>query len=117
MDGDVRLCALTPVLQADGSEASDGSDSEAESEFDSDLAEEEPESTDYSESGSDFGASDASGSDEGSAQESDEGEDWDELEAKAARADQKRHERGEISGSDDDAKRKAKKSKGGFGRG
>ncbi|WFD42788.1 Xaa-Pro aminopeptidase [Malassezia psittaci] len=104
-------------LQADGSGSEGDSESEAESEFDSDLAEDQQESTDYSESGSDFGASDDA-SEGGSEEygESEEGEDWDELEAKAARDDQKkRHERGDGSGSDEDTKPKQKR-KGGFGR-
>lgn len=102
-------------LQADASDASDLSDSESESEFDSDLDDGDQESTEYSDSGSDFGESEDSGSEPNEDSE-DEGEDWDDLEAKAARDDQKkRRERGDMSGSDDDdVKPRPKKSKGGF---
>ncbi|WFD29153.1 Xaa-Pro aminopeptidase [Malassezia sp. CBS 17886] len=103
-------------LQADGSDASGDSDSEDASEFDSDLDDGGQESTEGSDSESDFGASDAS-EEESEPEESDEGEDWDELEAKAARDDQrKRRDRGDGSGSEDEGKdSKMKKSKGSFG--
>ncbi|PKI85782.1 Xaa-Pro aminopeptidase [Malassezia vespertilionis] len=102
-------------LQGDASDASDAEDSETASEFGSDLVEDDQESTEYSESESDFGASDADsgeGSEEG--EESEEGEDWDTLESNAAKEDRnKRLERGEGSGdeSEDDEKPKVKRSK------
>jgi len=102
-------------LQADASDVSDESESEQESEFDSDLDDGDQESTEYSESGSEFGESEESGSEP--YEESEEGEDWDELERKAARDDQKkRRERGEGSGSEDEDVKPKKKSKSGFGK-
>ena len=67
-------------------------------------------STEYSESGSDFGESGES--EEGSGTEEEEsGEDWDELEAKAAKAYQKKRLDHGGSGSEDEEPR-PKKSKG-----
>ncbi len=87
-------------LQADSDD--EGSDaSESGSEFGSDMDDGQEETDVESDSGSDFGdsAEDESGS-EGFEDESDEGEDWDELERKAARADEKK--RRQDGGSDDE---------------
>ncbi|KIK06643.1 hypothetical protein K443DRAFT_674303 [Laccaria amethystina LaAM-08-1] len=95
-------------VESDHSEASD-----SESEFEAD--EEELASVASSDDGSDFNDSNASGSDAsgsdfgGDDDESDEGDDWDELERKAAKADQKRAEGGRKAGSDDSDNDRPKK--------
>ncbi|PWY99374.1 putative SPT16-general chromatin factor [Testicularia cyperi] len=86
-------------LQADSDD--EGSDeSESGSEFGSEMDDGQEETDEDSESGSDFGdsAEDESGSDDFE-DESDEGEDWDELERKAAKADEKKRRK---EGSDDE---------------
>ncbi|KAG6812757.1 hypothetical protein H0H92_000672 [Tricholoma furcatifolium] len=85
-------------------------DSESEFEAEADDFVDTESSDDASEFG-DSGASDESGSDFGDDDDS-EGEDWDELERKAAKSDMKRAEnakkRGESDDSDDDRKKKSK---------
>lgn len=98
-------------LQADNSDDEDASDSESASDFESDIVESDEPSSEFSESGSDFGESEDSGSGSEEPEESDDGEDWDELEEKAARDDLKRRDR-DGSGSEDDDKTPAKKKKG-----
>lgn len=100
-------------LQADASDEEGETESESGSEFDSDLDDGEQESTEYSESGSDFGESEESEGSEEYDESEEEGEDWDELEKKAARDDQKRRrDRGDSGSEDEDEK--PKKKKGGF---
>lgn len=84
-----------------GSDDGGSSESESGSEFGSEMDDGQEETDEDSDSGSDFGdsAEDESGS-EGFEDESEEGEDWDELERKAARADEKK--RRQQGGSDDD---------------
>ncbi|KAG7092167.1 hypothetical protein E1B28_008536 [Marasmius oreades] len=95
-----------------GGVASDHSDeSESESDYAAESeAFEESESNVSEGDNSDASASDVSGSDFGDGSDSDAGDDWDELERKAARADQKRAEakkaRGSDDGSDDDRPKK-----------
>ncbi|EPQ27210.1 uncharacterized protein PFL1_05133 [Pseudozyma flocculosa PF-1] len=92
-------------LQAD-SDNEDDSETESGSEFGSDMDDGEEETDEDSGSGSDFGDSEEeSGSDD--FDDESEGEDWDELERKAARADEKK--RRDQGGSDDeDSGRKSK---------
>ncbi|PWN53991.1 putative SPT16-general chromatin factor [Violaceomyces palustris] len=97
-------------LQA-GSDDSGSSESESGSEFGSEMDDGESETDDGSDSGSDFGDSDDSGSGSFDEDEESEGEDWDELERKAAKADEKkRKEQG--GGSDDEGRSFSKKSSG-----
>ncbi|KAK1232500.1 FACT complex subunit spt16 [Marasmius sp. AFHP31] len=86
-----------------GGNQSDVSDeSETESEYAAESeAFEESESSAAESDYSDASASDDSGSDFGDGSDSDEGDDWDELERKAARADQKRADAKQARGSDD----------------
>ncbi|KAJ7197220.1 FACT complex subunit SPT16 [Mycena pura] len=89
--------------------------SETESEFEADSEElVEAESTDDESAYGDSGGSDESGSDFGGGSDESDGEDWDELERKAAKSDQKRVEgatgRGGDSDSDNSDKPKKKKS-------
>ncbi|ESK83469.1 fact complex subunit spt16 [Moniliophthora roreri MCA 2997] len=85
-----------------GGEQSDVSEeSETESEYAAESDGFEESESDASESNY-SNASDESGSDFGEGSDSDEGDDWDELERKAARADQKRAEAKKARGSDDD---------------
>jgi len=90
------------------SEHSEASDSESEFEAGSPSFESSASSND----GSDYGASDASvGASESdySGEDSDDGEDWDELERKAAKADQRRADGKKMRGSDDSDDDKPKK--------
>ncbi|KAK6905729.1 FACT complex subunit SPT16 [Kwoniella mangroviensis CBS 8507] len=90
-------------LTGGGSDA-ESSESEEGSEFEEDSDAFDDESSSDDESGSDFGDdSDDSGSDEDL---SDEGEDWDELERKAERADKKHREKGGDESDDDRGKKK-----------
>ncbi|TFK42772.1 FACT complex subunit SPT16 [Crucibulum laeve] len=90
---------------AGGAESEQSEGSESESEFE--VEPEEFASSESSVDESDYDDSDASGSDSGSDfggdDESDEGDDWDELERKAAKADQKRIEGGKKGGASDDS--------------
>ncbi|WRT64164.1 FACT complex subunit SPT16 [Kwoniella shivajii] len=85
---------------------SDGESSESSEgsvfEEDSDVFDDES-SSDAEESGSDFGGD---SDDSGSEDLSDEGEDWDELERKAERADNKHREKGNDESDDDRGKKK-----------
>ncbi|PFH49104.1 hypothetical protein AMATHDRAFT_195429 [Amanita thiersii Skay4041] len=92
------------------SEHSEVSDSESEFEADSEVF----VSSSSSDAGSEYGDSDAS--DSGSASDfsgdDSDGDDWDELERKAAKADQKRADAKKMRGSDDsDVEDKPKKKK------
>ncbi|CDO70740.1 hypothetical protein BN946_scf184798.g55, partial [Trametes cinnabarina] len=80
------------------SEASDASDTESEFEIEEDASESSESSEEESEY-SDASDDEGSGSDFGS--DMSEGEDWDELERKAAKADKKRTETGRGNESDD----------------
>ncbi|KAJ6606562.1 FACT complex subunit SPT16 [Mycena vulgaris] len=96
------------------SDHSDGSESESEFEADSEDLVEVESSDDASAYGSD-GGSDESGSDfgGGGSDESDEGDDWDELERKAAKSDLKRVDgtkKRDSDDSDDDRPKKKKSS-------
>jgi len=89
------------MSRVDGAESehSDGSDSESEFEADP----EEIEQIESSDDESDFNASDGSESPSfGEDSDSDEGDDWDELERKAAKSDAKKVENVKRRGSDDD---------------
>ncbi|KAF8906014.1 FACT complex subunit-domain-containing protein [Gymnopilus junonius] len=97
-----------------GEESEHSSESESESEFEAD-SEDQVESLSSNDE-SDYDDSDASGSDGsgsdfgGGGDDSDEGDDWDELERKAAKADQRRAEAKKANGSDDsDDERRKKK--------
>ncbi|KAJ7286043.1 FACT complex subunit SPT16 [Mycena rebaudengoi] len=96
------------------SDHSDGSESESEFEADSEELHEVESSDDESAYGDSNGGSDESGSDfGGGSDESDEGDDWDELERKAAKSDLKRADggkKGDSDDSDDDKPKKKKKS-------
>jgi len=100
---------------ATGVESDHSEESGSESDFEADPEElvassSSDEESDYDDS--DVSGSDASGSDFGGGDDSDEeGDDWDELERKAAKADQKRTEGKKVAGSDDsDDDRPKKKS-------
>ncbi|KAJ7771766.1 FACT complex subunit SPT16 [Mycena metata] len=96
------------------SDHSDGSESESEFEADSEELQAVESSDDESAYGDANGGSDESGSDfgGGGSDESDEGDDWDELERKAAKSDLKRADGTKKRDSDDsdDDRRKKKKS-------
>ncbi|KDN52765.1 putative SPT16-general chromatin factor [Tilletiaria anomala UBC 951] len=99
-------------LQAHGDDSDSASESSQGSDF-ADVMDDVSEVDSESDSdGSDFGASeedDGSGSGSAASFDESEGEDWDELERKAAKADDKRrHEKGYDS-DDDGKKRKGKK--------
>jgi len=89
---------------ATGVESDHSEESETESEFEADPEElvassSSDEESDYNDSDD---GSDVSGSDfGGGGDDSEEGDDWDELERKAAKADQKRTEGKKAAGSDD----------------
>ncbi|KIO31093.1 hypothetical protein M407DRAFT_19971 [Tulasnella calospora MUT 4182] len=91
-----------------GSDASDASSEESEFEMD-----EDDDVVSSSASESDFSAEDSDASESGSESFSDEesGEDWDELERKAAKSDKKRHEDGRGHASESESDRPAKKGK------
>ncbi|PPQ86867.1 hypothetical protein CVT25_012586 [Psilocybe cyanescens] len=99
---------------AGGVESENSDASDTESDFEADP--EELAASYSSDDESDYGDSDASGSDEsgsdfGGGDDSDEGDDWDELERKAAKSDQKRVD-GKKAGSDDSEDERPKKSNG-----
>ncbi|TRM59387.1 FACT complex subunit-domain-containing protein [Schizophyllum amplum] len=87
--------------QADGSSGED----DTESEFEEESAFEESDSASASDFSEDASASEASGSFSGS-DVSDEGDDWDELERKAAKSDKKRLEQAAEDSDDDKPKKK-----------
>lgn len=93
-----------------GSDDEGSDESESGSEFGSDMDDGQEETDEESDSGSDFGdsAEDESGS-EGFEDESEEGEDWDELERKAARADEKKRRQQGGSDDEDDGGKKGKR--------
>ncbi|KAI0709021.1 FACT complex subunit SPT16 [Earliella scabrosa] len=92
------------------SDADDASDTESEFAAESDEVESSESSQDESDyyDGSDASDDEGSGSDFGS--EDSDGDDWDELERKAAKDDKKRAETGRGHGSDDDSDRPKKKA-------
>ncbi|KAF9052732.1 FACT complex subunit SPT16 [Panaeolus papilionaceus] len=95
---------------AAGVESDNSSGSDTESEFEAE--EEEMFSSESSNDESEFSdasGSDDSGSDFGGGDDSDEGDDWDELERKAAKADQKRSDAKKAGGSDDSEDERPKK--------
>ncbi|KAJ7090225.1 FACT complex subunit SPT16 [Mycena belliarum] len=92
------------------SDHSDGS--ESESDFEADSEELQVESSDDASAYGSDGGSDESGSDfGGGSDESDEGDDWDELERKAAKSDLKRADGTKKRDSDDSDSDRPKKSK------
>ncbi|KAJ6488648.1 FACT complex subunit SPT16 [Mycena vitilis] len=95
------------------SDHSDGSESESEFEADSEELQAVESSDDGSGYGDSDGGSDESGSDfgGGGSDESDEGDDWDELERKAAKSDLKRVDGGKKRDSDDSDDDRPKKKK------
>ncbi|KAJ7074321.1 FACT complex subunit SPT16 [Mycena amicta] len=90
------------------SDRSDGSDTESEFEADSEELKEVESTDDESEYG-DAGGSDESGSDFGGGSDGSDGEDWDELERKAAKSDLKRTELKKRGSDDSDSDRPKKK--------
>ncbi|KAF8965271.1 FACT complex subunit SPT16 [Flammula alnicola] len=97
---------------ATGVESDHSDESGSESEFEADPEELEASASSDEESnydGSDGSGSDESGSDFGGGDSSDEGDDWDELERKAAKSDQKRADGKKASRSDDSEDEKPKK--------
>ncbi|KAF8163125.1 FACT complex subunit SPT16 [Crassisporium funariophilum] len=101
---------------ATGVESDHSEESGSESEFEADPEELAASSSSAEESNyddSDASVSDESGSDFGGGDDdSDEGDDWDELERKAAKADQKRVEGKKTAGSDDSDDDQPKKKAG-----
>ncbi|KIL69574.1 hypothetical protein M378DRAFT_7423 [Amanita muscaria Koide BX008] len=95
---------------ASGVESEHSEESDSESDFE--AANQSFESSGSADEGSDYGDSDASGSASGSdfsGEASESGEDWDELEKKAAKADQKRADVKKMHGSDDSDDGRSKK--------
>jgi len=99
---------------AGGVESDHSSESDSVSEFEADPNDFVSSSSSEDDAGSDFSASgsDGSASDFGSGDGSDGGDDWDELERKAAKADQKRAEVKKAGGSDNSDDDKPKKKSG-----
>ncbi|KAF7295261.1 FACT complex subunit SPT16 [Mycena indigotica] len=95
---------------ADSDHSDDGSETESEFEADSEEMK-EVESTDDESAYGNSGGSDESGSDFGGGSDESEGEDWDELERKAAKSDLKRAEGLKKTGSDDSDSDRPKKKK------
>ncbi|KAJ3517783.1 hypothetical protein NLJ89_g277 [Agrocybe chaxingu] len=95
-------------VESDHSSESGSDDSEFEVDHDEFVS--SPSSDDASDfDNSDASGSDESGSDFGEGDDSDEGDDWDELERKAAKADLKRAEAKKAAGSDDSEDERPKK--------
>ncbi|CAA7267953.1 unnamed protein product [Cyclocybe aegerita] len=95
-------------VESDHSSESGSNDSEFEVDHDEFVS--SPSSDDASDfDNSDASGSDESGSDFGEGDDSDEGDDWDELERKAAKADLKRAEAKKAAGSDDSEDERPKK--------
>ncbi|CCA69595.1 probable SPT16-general chromatin factor (Subunit of the heterodimeric FACT complex) [Serendipita indica DSM 11827] len=89
----------------------DSEQSEEESSYDQSSEESEEE-----DSGSDFDDSDASDDDDEDMSGDDSGGDWDEMEAKAAKSDKRKADKGRGRGSDSDVPKKKKASGGKSGR-
>ncbi|KAK2467068.1 hypothetical protein APHAL10511_001326 [Amanita phalloides] len=92
---------------AGGAESERSEESNSESEFE--AGSEAFVSSESSKAESEYGDSDASGSESDYSGEESDGEDWDELERKAAKADQRRAEAKKTRGSDDSDDDKPKK--------
>ncbi|KAK7440234.1 FACT complex subunit spt16 [Stygiomarasmius scandens] len=85
-----------------GAESDLSEESNSESEFEAESEGFEESSSESESAFSDASGSDESGSDFGEGSDSDSGDDWDELERKAAKSDAKRAEAKKARGSDDD---------------